>query len=100
MTYLYKYKPTRSKKYINFVKSLPCVASNAPADWAHHVIDCGLGGVMGGKVSDLFTIPLTDAQHKLIHHNVKAWEERNGPQILHVLKTLEKAEAAGLIEVK
>lgn len=97
--YNFKPKPTRSKKYGEFVKSLPSVVSGVePAgDW-HHVISCGLGGGWGTKASDLHTFPLTREEHTELHHDIEAWEEKYGSQLIHVAKTQGIAEAAGMID--
>ena len=92
-----KANPTRSKAYRDFVKSLPCCGCGAPAGDPHHIIDCGLGGTMGGKASDIHTIPLCRKCHDLLHYNVSGWEIHHGDQATHVLKTQIKAEAAGIL---
>jgi len=94
--YNYKPRPLRSEPYKQFVKSLPCVCGcGRPSDDPHHVIDIGLGGTMGGKCSDMFIIPMARSCHNLLHKSPKNWEIRHGLQALHVLRTIEKAEASG-----
>lgn len=96
---MYKPNPTRSQKYLNFVRTLPSVVSGQSGCVPHHVIACGMGGGMGTKASDLHTFPLTPEEHNTLHNDVKAWEQCYGSQTLHVLKTQAKAEAAGVLEV-
>lgn len=99
-TYIYKQNPTRSKAYTDFVKSLDCCSCGAPGDDPHHVVDCGLGGAMGGKASDLHTIPLCRRCHNLLHHDVEQWEVLHDAQAVHVLRTQALAEARGLLMVR
>lgn len=91
--------PIRSRKYLDWVKSLPCVATGAPADDPHHIIGCGLGGATGSKPSDIFTIPLTRDMHNLLHHDVNEWELHYGSQALHCLRTIERAVRDGVIKL-
>ena len=81
--------------YLEFVRTLPCCITGAPADDAHHIIAAGLGGIMGGKQSDLLVIPLTRGEHQRLHRNVKAWEAELGPQCYYLMRTLLLAERAG-----
>jgi hypothetical protein len=80
------------RKYMDWVKALPCCSCNRPADDPHHIYGSGYKG-MGTKVPDYFTIPLCRNCHDALHHNVAAWEEANGPQIEHVAMTLLRALA-------
>lgn len=96
---LQKQKPFRSKKYTDWVKSLPSVVSGMPADDPHHIIGHGQGGT-GTKASDLFTFPLTRLEHAVLHNDYRVWEEQHGSQWKHVAKTLELAQREGIIEVK
>ena len=91
-------RPFRSRAYLQYVSSLQCPCGN-PADEAHHVIDCGLGGGMGTKPSDLATIPLCRTCHSMIHNNVAAWENVFGPQMLWVYLTIEEARENGVIDI-
>ncbi len=92
-----KPNPTRNNKYLDFIRTLPSVVSNQTGCVAHHVISCGMGGRVGTKVSDLHTFPLTPEEHSVLHVDVNSWEICYGQQALHVLKTQEKAEAAGVL---
>ena len=92
--------PTRSRAYLKFVDSLPSVQSGQRGCTHHHIIACGLGGVMAGKVSDLFTFPLTPDEHQALHADVDKWEQEFGLQCLHVLRTLVQTEAANILQVR
>lgn len=92
-----KLKTFQCEKYLKWVRTLPCAVTGREGVEAHHLIDV-LGGTMGGKTHDLFTIPLSHEQHRLLHHDRKAWEKRNGPQWYHVLKTIDKALALGVLQ--
>ena len=85
-----KIKPYRNKKYIDWVKSLPCCITGMPADDAHHLIGYGLGG-MGTTASDCFTIPLTRYMHTQLHLDSRAWEDIHGSQVDYCIETLHRA---------
>jgi hypothetical protein len=91
-------RPLRSRNYLAFVSSLQCPCGNQ-ADEAHHVIDCGLGGGMGTKPSDLATIPICRTCHQQLHNNVAAWEQHFGSQLLWVYLTIEEARESGVFEL-
>jgi hypothetical protein len=96
---LAKVKPFRSRKYLDWVKSLPSVISGMPADDPHHLIGHGYG-VMGSKVSDLWTFPLTRGEHSELHNiGWKEWEEIHGSQWKFVAETIEQAVREGLIKI-
>jgi len=97
---LQKRKPERSQKYLNWVKSLPCAATGAPADDAHHGQDIGLGG--GMKPSDFFTMPLTREQHGRRHSAGRVAFERywGCEEATAILKTLDKALHDGVITIE
>jgi hypothetical protein len=76
--------------YMNWVKTLRCVGCNAPADDPHHPHGTGFKG-MGTKVPDWWAIPICRTCHDELHHDVHAWEERNGSQFEHVALTLLQA---------
>jgi len=96
---LHKPNPTRSKKYLEFVRSLPSVISGREGCVAHHIISAGLGGSMGDKASDLHTFPLTAEEHADLHRDVGTWEMLNWEQSYYVLKTQIAAEAAGVLKI-
>lgn len=95
-----KYKPWRSKKYTDWVKSLPSVISQIPADDPHHIKKPGFGGT--SKRSDLFTIPLTREEHIEFHAiGWRTWEQKyNIDQFEEVLKVIELAAEQGILSVK
>lgn len=79
-----------SRAYMDWVKGLRCVACNAPADDPHHPHGAGFKG-MGTKVPDWWVIPMCRPCHDELHHDVTAWEEKNGSQFEHVALTLLQA---------
>jgi len=81
----------RSKKYLCWIKTLPCVATGAPADDAHHITGTGKGGI-GTKPPDNYCIPLTRWAHSLLHQDPKKWEKIYGKQSDHLKKILERAK--------
>jgi len=60
-----KTKPFRSKKYMDWVKTLPCCYCLTNGSDPHHVT--GLGSGMGTKNSDATCIPLCRKCHTLLH---------------------------------
>lgn len=77
----------RSRSYLDYVKTLPCVITGAPADDPHHV--CGLGLERSGKVSDWAVIPVTRKAHNHIHAMPGTWQK----QWQWLFNTLRKAYA-------
>nr|WP_245210213.1 DUF968 domain-containing protein [Serratia fonticola] len=67
-------------KYLQWVKSQPCVCCGARADDPHHIIGHGQGG-MGTKAHDLLTIPLCRQHHDDLHRNMSRWEAEHGSQV-------------------
>lgn len=57
-----------SKRYRDWVKTLPCCLCGAPADDAHHVIGLrwSLSG-MGMTAPDSFVMPLCRPHHNAVH---------------------------------
>lgn len=85
------------EKYTQWVKSQPCCCGcGRPADDPHHIVDLGLGGT-GTKPHDIFTIPLTRECHDELHEDVAAWEAKHGSQLLHLVRTLNRAFGLGAI---
>lgn len=68
-----KQKSYRSKKYLKWVKTLPCANCQSPADDAHHLIGVGHMGGMGTKAPDNTAIPLCRGCHTMIHHTPTLW---------------------------
>jgi len=83
----------RSKKYLKWVKSLPCDCG-APADDAHHIQVRGLGKGTGTKISDLFTIPICREHHSNVHNDGIYMESY---QMLLALRTIERALNEGVL---
>ncbi len=96
-----KVNPWRSKKYLAWVKSQYCCETMQQADDAHHVIGV-LGGGMGTKPHDLFTMPLARNIHTELHsYGVEQWENMHSTnQAEQVLRTLNNAINNGVIEIK
>lgn len=94
-----KLKPFRSKKYTDWVKSLPSVVSGRPADDPHHIKGNGFGGTT--KPSDVFTIPLTRDEHDELHQmGWESWEQKhNIDQMRESMKTVELAVQTGILKV-
>lgn len=91
-------KEYRNKKYITWIKTLPCVISGLPADDPHHIIGHGMGG-MGTTASDLFAMPMCRAVHARLHSmSHKDWEAENGSQWTFVRWTLAAAIRDGVID--
>jgi len=94
-----KIKPFRSAKYLSWIRKQPCSYTGKTENiTAHHPISCNLGGVMGGKVSDLFCIPL-DAEFHTLGHASKDGFEAYIDQKKLALETIEKAVNAGVLSV-
>lgn len=90
----------KSGRYLNWVKSQPCVVCGCePAGDAHHLIGQG-DGIMGGKVSDLRTFPLCRKHHDELHQDPKRWELIHGDQKGHILDTHDRLVFQGVLEVK
>lgn len=77
-------------EYLKWVKTLPCVVTEMPADDPHHLIGHGYGST-GSKASDYWTIPVTRIEHNLIHNAFGLWEQAQGSQFEHVALTLLQA---------
>ena len=90
-------KPYRNRKYLDWVKTLPSVISQRPADDPHHIIGHGEGG-MGRTAPDCFAFPLTRDEHTELHNiGWKAWEEIHGDQWEFVAHTLHQAIIEGVL---
>lgn len=91
-----KRKPFRSRRYLDWVKTQPCVICGAPADDPHHMI--GLGGMsgMGMTAPDSLAMPVCRPHHDEIHRNPDWWDR----QWEFVARTLDRALAEGVLEVK
>ena len=94
-----KTKKFRSKKYTDWVKSLPSCISGEQAHDPHHIKGHGQGGTV--RASDLFTMPLTRWEHTYFHDTgPESWEaEFKTSQWIHVINTIEQALDEGVIEL-
>jgi hypothetical protein len=71
-----KTKPARDKKYLNWVRTLPCaICGGGPCQAAHQRL---LSGGMGSKPSDYHAIPCCPACHMFEHNKgvLTLWNER------------------------
>lgn len=88
----------QDRKYMEWVKCLRCVSCGSPADDPHHPHGTGFKG-MGTKVPDVWAIPMCRTCHDELHHDVHAWEEKNGSQFEHALLTLTEAIYKGRVRL-
>ena len=85
----------RDDAYLAYVRSLPSVQSGLMGCVAHHAIG---GRYSTLKTSDYFAIPLTDAEHKVLHDKGwRAWEELHGSQMEHAARIMEQAIRDGVL---
>ena len=92
-------KPTRSRAYLDWVKSCQCVVTGLPADDPHHRYGRGWIKGAGEQVSDLWAIPLTRGAHEQLHANPGQWEEEHGSQWYWICLQLERAVQEGVIQL-
>ena len=80
-----KDKTYRSESYKAYIRTLPCVVCGASAECHHEV-----GGGMGIKGSDLFSIPLCRDDHRKREDMGKQsfWEEVNKDRWQVIAQTL------------
>lgn len=75
----------RSRKYLDWVKTQPCIVSGLPADDPHHLVGHGFSG--SGKAPDWTVIPLTRELHNELHHiGWRAWEVKYDSQLALLVK--------------
>lgn len=87
----------KSKKYLDWVRTLPCAITGKYGVHAHHLIGHGQGG-MGLKASDFLAFPLCPELHQELHdHGWKQWEELHDSQWKHVAKTMHLALEQGVL---
>lgn len=87
-------KAWRSRKYLDWVKTLDCSICGAPADDAHHIIGRGHMGGMGTKAPDLMVIPVCRGCHGEIHRNPDLWDW----QWEGIARTVLRAVDAGILK--
>lgn len=88
----------KNRAYSDWVRSLPCVVCDGPAD-QHHLIGKG-SGIMGGKASDFDSFALCRRHHEELHRDVAKFERIHGGQLEHVNRTKNRAIFVGVLEVK
>ncbi len=66
-------KAYRNKKYLKWVKTLPCCICHTPADDSHHVIGIGHLSGMGMKAPDNYAMPLCRGCHTDMHNKPAMW---------------------------
>jgi len=84
----------KNKKYLAFVRTLSCCHCGNPETIPHHIIAVDRMGSMGGKASDLATMPMCVSCHSELHRDAKEW-----PQTRYILDTLEDAYRQGVLEI-
>lgn len=87
-------EPIRSEKYLGWIRTLPCCVCSCRGVDPHHIINVKLGGIMGGKVSDLLCIPVCRNHHDSIHHDTGLFE-----QTIYLIRTLLRAFRDNIIVV-
>lgn len=86
-------KSWRSKKYLKWVKSLPCCNCGAQADDPHHLIGVGHMGGMGTKAPDSMVMPVCRHCHTAIHNTPDMWPN----QWEWICRTLNQALQEGVL---
>lgn len=92
----FKINPFRSKKYLVWVKQLPCAICGAPADDAHHIIGIGNMGGTGTKAPDNMSFPLCRWCHGVYHRDSSLWPK----QWEYICRTIDLALSEGILIVK
>jgi hypothetical protein len=83
----------RSRAYLGWVKTLPCVISGLPADEAHHLKGVGSMSGTGLTAPDWAAMPVTREQHDLIHQSPDLWPQ----QWEFIARTLGRAIEDGVL---
>jgi 5-methylcytosine-specific restriction endonuclease McrA len=86
-----KQKPFRSKKYLKWVKTLPCCICGLDGCDPHHAIGMKLGG-MGTKAPDDMVMPLCRKCHSDMHNKPQLWYLQKG----FIIGTKKKADLWGI----
>ena len=85
----------RSPEWLAYVRSLPSAESGQRPCVAHHLIG---GRYSTLKTSDYLAFPLTDTEHKALHHwGWVEWESKNGNQAAHSAATLRQGIRDGVL---
>lgn len=85
----------KSQSYIDWVRRQPCFVCGIEGGDAHHAIDIGLGGVMGGKAPDFVAVPLCRVHHDEVHRDADMHDQRD-----MVIRTLLKCFYEGVIGIR
>jgi len=87
-----QHKPCRwqSKKYIEWVRTLPCSICGQPAE-VHHIKGTGHMSGAGLKSPDWATMPLCHSHHAEMHRSPDMWES----QFALIVATLGEAINSG-----
>jgi hypothetical protein len=85
----------KSRKYLNWVKSLDCCLCGAPADDPHHLIGVGNMGGMGMKAPDETAIGMCRGCHGMMHGTPELWPD----QWEYIVRTIVKAFKEEIIKV-
>lgn len=95
MDSLQKKARIESPKYLKWIREQPCAFCGGQSE-PHHLRSVGLGTGTGYKASDILTIPVCRNHHEQCHNGMLD----NEFQMMHCLRTINKALAAGVIEIK
>mgnify|MGYP001609770200 CR=1 FL=1 len=79
-------KPHRSRKFLDKVKSLPCIRCDGPADDPHHIF----GSMMSLKSSDLMVVPVCRPCHDWYEAHPLSKQELIMPWIVKVVLPILK----------
>ena len=63
----------RSRIYLQWLRTLPCVVCGGKSDDPHHIIGVGHHGGMGTKAGDDMAMPVCRRHHDEIHRNPELW---------------------------
>lgn len=97
-----KHDYLRNRSYLDYLRTLPsCVSGAHPPSEPHHIKGyswlTGSGGSIKGD--DLFSIPLTRAEHALIDQiGWVSWERLHGSQLEHWARTVKRAIGDGALK--
>lgn len=94
---LQKKVPWRSKKYLEWVKTISSVLNESNGSDAHHMKGHGMGGTV--KAPDWAVFPLTREEHEEFHKiGWRTWEEKYGSQWEFVARTMAQAIIDGVLK--